>query len=377
MMNLYMKINDAVQSPEVIFVQLGGAPCSHLWSNLEQISKNFPQLELTVIVDAESQINAPSTKRWKYWLYNSENRIRKIVDEKSEDRKFRNGFWSFTLERLFAFTTYQQTVLDKPMLHIESDILVLPEFPFSKFNSILKLAWLRVDSNRDVAALIYSPSHSHAKFLENEILVQLIKSKNTTDMHVLNQIRTLHPDKIQVLPSLDLRNTSQASEIAITENEVLHDLSSGLEHFGGIFDPVAIGIWLTGTDPRNYFGTTLYGDTDFILANGSFVNPDSGKYSYSRKNGLIIENGTIRTRVWSLHIHSKDLRIFGEHGDDYLQELITNVGSAGAYKKYSSRVLVNLLRDNYRNHTLIRFLISHPVLRPILSFYKLMKTDRN
>jgi hypothetical protein len=270
---------------------------------------------------------------------------------------------------------YHQSFPDKKLLHVESDILLFPGLPLEKFLLIDKLAWLRVDYERDVAALIYSPSGIHAKFLEDEMLNVLINSKYTTDMHVLFQIRDKNPDQVEVLPSLGLESQLMAAENAHLDNETIGQLKANHSLFEGVFDPVALGIWLTGTDPRNSYGVTMYGATKFILENGSFVNPAAGQYTYSAGRGLILKTMGTNVRIWSLHIHSKDMRIFADSWEGYLDELVSKTKKKKGYKKRSAKVLLGLLRQNSRNKTLIRYTASHPLFRPLMSILRKIKTN--
>ena len=361
------------QLPELVFVQLGVAPSEHLWANLRHTLEIIPYVSITVIVDQDSLANAPINSGWNYWTYERKEVISSIVREKSQDKNFRDGFWSYTLERLFAFAQYHQIYPDKKLIHVESDIFFLPGFPIEKFMSIDKLAWLRVDYERDVAALIYSPSGVDAKFLETELVRELKHYRHTTDMHLLFQIREKNPERVEVLPSLSADSYTMGTE-AVKLNGPLHkQLSVNYSLFDGVFDPAAIGIWLTGSDPRNSYGATMYCATEFILKNGSFVNPAAGFFTYSREQGLVLNTIESEVRVWNLHVHSKDMRIFADSWEIYLTKLISKSANKRSYKKRSLKVLIWLVRHNLKNKTLIRFTAAHPIFGPILSIYRKFK----
>ena len=361
------------QRPELVFVQLGVAPCEHLWANLRHTLEIIPHVSITVIVDQDSLANAPISSGWDYWIYERKEEIKNIVGENTQDKNFRDGFWSYTLERLSAFAQYHQIFPEKKLIHVESDILLLPGFPIEKFTSIDKLAWLRVDHERDVAALIYSPSGADAKFLETELVKELRDSRHTTDMHVLFHIREKNPEHVEVLPSLNAESHSMPTESVKLDSQLHKQLSTNYSLFDGVFDPVGLGIWLTGTDPRNSYGVTMFGATEFILKNGSFVNPAAGLFSFSREQGLVLNTLGSKVRVWNLHIHSKDMRIFADSWEIYLNELISKSAQKKTYTKRSVKVLVGLLRHNFNNKTLIRFSAGHPIFRPIMSIYRKFK----
>jgi hypothetical protein len=82
------------------------------------------------------------------------------------------------------------------------------------------------------------------------------------------------------------------------------DLSKNLEYFGGIFDASSMGIYFTGEDPRNANGyIRLFAKLDHPIP--------VHKYVFAFNNlTLFATYNEVAAKVFSLHIHSKDLRLF-------------------------------------------------------------------
>jgi hypothetical protein len=80
-----------------------------------------------------------------------------------------------------------------------------------------------------------------------------------------------------------------------------------LEIFGGLFDAIDMGFFFFGEDPRNNRGFRMIRKVDET----SYLKLSSVKFSYDKKrNFLNMEfNGEIYP-LFTLHIHSKDLRAF-------------------------------------------------------------------
>ena len=78
-------------------------------------------------------------------------------------------------------------------------------------------------------------------------------------------------NRIQVIPShsplLGMDLFQEGSE----RKELSDDLSRDFVKFGGIFDPAVFGMWLTGSDPRNYYGKQIIFDTKEIVGGGTIT----------------------------------------------------------------------------------------------------------
>ena len=78
--------------------------------------------------------------------------------------RFRNNFWLLSLERLLVLSEVHNEYLESRILHIESDVLLLPNFPWDIFNDLNTLFWSTYEPDRDVAALLFSPSAKESQW---------------------------------------------------------------------------------------------------------------------------------------------------------------------------------------------------------------------
>ena len=113
----------------LVLVHLGAAQAEHLWLNMKSILKRFPKIEITFISDRYHQ-QLPVDSRVSFFQYQRTEVDRTILTNLEHDSKFRSGFWHFTIERFLALEQYHQRFPWSKVLHIESDILLLPNFPF-------------------------------------------------------------------------------------------------------------------------------------------------------------------------------------------------------------------------------------------------------
>lgn len=350
---------------KIVLVHLGPTPATHLWVNLESLLNRFTNMQIVLISDRK-HTELPDNPRFEFFEYlRSEDSVT-AFSNLDHDFEFRSGFWQFTLERFMAIEQFHSLYPELRIFHIESDILLLPGFPFEQFAKLEKLAWQRVDDIRDVASIFFTPGHRETKWFLSELL-RLLKNQNAlTDMTALNQIRSGHPSLVQVLPS---HSTALSPFLYWNEKEdyyLASNLSDNQNDFNGIFDPAAYGMWLSGSDPRNYHGLQILFDTDEIMRGGTYIDPSKYQYILSISNELFCMNRPQLVRVWSLHIHSKDLRLLGDGWNQRLREVVELSSKNRVYSEFHLDVLVKLAISNIRSRTFISWILHIRKLKPIL-----------
>ncbi len=222
----------------------------------------------------------------------NEEKLTKSLDfELSHDLAFRDGFWKYTLLRFQAIAEWHQKSSESQILHVESDVLLLPNFPFDKFENLQKLAWTNVNETHDAPTLVYFPDKYSSEWLAKQILEEMRISNHLTDMTVLHKIRATHDGLIQVLPTAPKRN--------IIENQDIMAIR-------GIFDAARIGMWLTGQDPRNHFGSLIRHRS--IL--DSEAEPQKWNFRNDKTGNLYASHNGETFPIFNLHIHSKRKSFF-------------------------------------------------------------------
>jgi hypothetical protein len=285
---------------KIVFVHLGDFKAGHLWANVRYLQRLFPEKKISVIIDNYGNYKMAKRLYCEPFYFNRDKAADRYLKELDYDKNFRGGFWKYTIERFIALNQWHQANLNEKFLHLESDNLLLSTFPWEKFNHIESLAWLRHNNHMDSGALFFSPSPLKTSWLADEILSQVSRKALTNDMYILNNISKLYPKEVLLLPSynlawLDSKNFDAPKDI---ENNKIAE-------FGGIFDPAAIGVWLSGSDPRNSLGWMKRYKSHFA------PTLESSQLSFTFKNRRLVGSVFNTSEViHNLHIHSKQKILF-------------------------------------------------------------------
>jgi hypothetical protein len=182
------------------------------------------------------------------------------------------------------------------------------------------------------------------------------------DMRLLSQISASNPNMVNILPSLPRIESELKNLNSNISHEDLQSISKGFSKFNGVFDPAQIGIWLTGTEPRNYFGITKKFDLNQILESRNFIDPSMVDYNLNDSGILCFHTKEMDIPIYSLHIHSKNLSYFNENFEKQLSRDVSVGSSREVKRSFSPKILGDLIRQNWRNGTLLRFLSWLPIL---------------
>lgn len=324
-------VQDWPESLRLTIVYLGKSLPRHVRKNLEYLNKRFPLIQKTLVVDTNLRKSHRTQPGWSTIEYKRSETVTKAFSSLELNPKFRNGFWVYSFERLFALQSVHDQYPNDAVLQVEADVLLMGDFPFEKFLSLEKLAWLPNDFNEDVAALVFSPLPSTTKFLVDKLLQILSNDPTTSDMRALRTLRQEWSDRVETLPA-----------------------APGIENkWGGVFDPSSAGIWLLGNDPRNNRGVSR---TRNVVVKGPAFDPSLIDI---RTSGLALEcrlPGKAWTPIWSLHLHSKDSSLFD------LEEAIEQVSNS---LEGGPRVNFKLIAFLFWFRELVRELLSRKAARAL------------
>jgi hypothetical protein len=316
--------------PIAVFVHLGPKLPNHLLLNLQRHVDLFPHIETVLIVDHVHSENIPdSIQRYFFRESKEDNELFEHM-EKFSDFKFRNGFWKYTFLRLFALGDFHRTKSERAILHIESDVILMPNIPWEKFDQIDKIAWMRVNEINDVAALVYSPSSTETDYFVDSIRRYAFEDPKTTDMFSMIKFARENQNRHTYLPSI---TSDRSRDIFIVRRQQ----DAAVSYFGGYFDPLALGLWYFGQDPKNTYGvSTRYVDQ----THHDYFAPNAGLTFES--NQLFDTSGT---KVFALHVHSKNLAIFGSEWRSALSKVLSDAREGRNQKSFVFRSFVESLRD--------------------------------
>lgn len=311
---------------KIVFVHLGSGKAKHLESNLKRFRKIFNSVEVVLIVSKDSSIDLSVVPEIEIFEYSPNQATEEKLQKLTYNPKFRKGFWRYSLERIFALEQFHKTYPEVPLLHLESDCLILPNFPFDKFAALDTLYWTRDTESADVATILYSPNHVETSWLASTVTSLLDVDHELTDMTALSRISHNHVKRARVLPSTP---------------------DDDWNKFNGLFDPAGYGVWLTGQDPRNNFGVILRG----TIGKTTLISPGKFKYKITDKEELQLLNGEKIIPIYNLHIHSKNLHLFSKHWEWYLK--IELIKAQSVFKNtFSIRAFFHILEDIHRRHNL-------------------------
>jgi hypothetical protein len=279
---------------ELVFVHLGPGKADHLPVNVKHIKKLFPESSITLIITEDGHRSLRNLQGINYYTYKRINNSETTFAQLEHNSNFREGFWIFSLERIFALEEWSAVKLTSNFLHIESDVLLMSDFPLSVIESLDVLAWTRFNDVRDVATFIYSPNHKEIAWVVEEIKKLIVTDRLITDMTSLSHISHRNVDRVKILPS--------------TPSE----LKEG-EH--GLFDPAAYGMWLTGQDPRNRWGFLH----KYVPLLDSDSKPENFSYIVKKEGRIEISDVKKSYSLYNLHIHSKRKVLFGQNWLTFLK----------------------------------------------------------
>lgn len=276
------------KTPKFVFVFLGSKIPKYAQINLRLIRKNFPGVEIYLISDNPANRNVVEGISFfevpsfcTFWP--------EIQQSISHDLSFRNGFWFTSIARFKAIRELMATEIDGPIIHLELDVFLFPDFPLSLFTTISEeLAFTIASPTEGSAAILYIKDLSAINKLVAISENICRNSSHSTDMTVLKEIVDKQLISTFILPS----STSESL-----------DIESKWMNF--VFDPSSWGMYLLGQDPRNHRGRLIFCRSEkhhFIQPNNFNLLFQSGK--------LFVEVAPNRAQIANLHVHSKDVRVF-------------------------------------------------------------------
>jgi len=281
----------------LVWVHLGPMTIpKYLKTSFKYHASIFPDKSLILLVDNESNLI-------NFGISNLKVHKISIQDEKWEslkrnlghDLSFRNEFWFTSLARFKGLYEYMTMTNNDKILHIESDVMVLPNFPFESFCGLdSKLGYLLQGHGQGIASLFYVSSRDLLHEFLDFCASQVVENPQSTDMTILFNFASKYRNKVSFLPTLTEGDISEFIE------------DSG---FTGVFDAISVGQYLFGIDPRNSRGRRIVFKED----KSHFVKPSKYRFEWRGSSLMGIRENLI-TEIYSLHIHSKDKRVFSLSG---------------------------------------------------------------
>jgi hypothetical protein len=317
----------------IVFVQLGKRPDKYVWANISMCQKWFPEFPITLIGNSSATQREGERRNIEYWDFQMDSEAEETFRSLNLPQNFRHGFWIYTLQRLIALTQYHLVNPVKSLLHVESDVTLSSNFPFSKLINENRIHWMPFNEERDVASLLYLPSQDETKWLQEEFLRNLSMKNDHTDMTLLREVSKKHPNRIMYFPVIE----SPHSQLLNKNSKLDFSQRASIQYeiFQGLFDAAPLGMWLTGQDPRNHRGRILR----YKPIPESDVDPTTLSGRLKLEEEALMYNGDIP--IYDLHIHSKERKFFSHQKNSLLRKLI--LGSHGGQMKSKLSVRAYLI----------------------------------
>ena len=340
---------------ELLFVQLGYAKSKHVIQNLKLIHIMFPSIKVHCIISKHSSLEKELPNYVNRIVYTPEKEVDKLFNSNEIDLDFRKGYWRFTLERLIAIKSAYIENPKSRFIHVESDVLLLPSFPFINFLNIENIAWLPYDGTSDIASIMHFPSREKNFEFTEDLMSLLVANPKLTDMQALYKLRNLFPEKYFLLPTSN-------SDFGNLKNPNIDSATKLSSKFEGIFDSLPIGMWLTGIDPKNNYGFTKYFETKKINKMQTFINPSAYSLEFGNRCEILYQNNSNFLKIYNLHVHSKSKKIFSPKWNIEIERLVSFSVRKKVYSEFSIKLFFELIFDNLSKGTLLEYMYNSPPL---------------
>lgn len=343
-----------------VIVYLGTNIPNYVILNYFYLSKTFPTEDFTVISNNQVVFEECRKKGINVWFCEPEL-LEKSGAETSEslDRNFRNGFWIYTATRFQAIAEFAKKYPNDSIMQIEADVLLLPNFPFATLRKIeSELSYPISQESVGIASTLYFKNEKAAANFSKFVVSSYQLAPNTNDCEILGNYKNAHPERVLVLPAnLPIKDCFNQS----ATEEVFRIMTQNSKEFDGIFDGASWGQFITGQDPRNTFGVRSY----FKNRTHQATNCKVSSLTMNEFDEIIAEYNGIKKMIYSLHIHSKDDRLFNEGNLEVLRDLIGKLPRR-TMVRFSLKIFVS------ESLKIIRIKTLRELIRKILSKFDIM-----
>lgn len=287
---------------KVVFAYLGKKLPKYAKTNIKNVSLKFPDERFVLLVDHSHNFN-----------FGSRNNVEVIRlpdpsvswasgnDILQNHEYFENNFWYKTIARFKLIEDYMR-MRDESILHIEADIVLNQNFPFTKIESIEKeFAFSLINQHQGIGSILYLKNYPAAKELLKFTEARLRENPKYTDMDILGKLLDMKRKQVFILPTID-------SGSLLSMNATKHinrDMADNFNFFNGVFDAATLGQYFFGLDRVHTHG---FVKTQVYLPHHS-VDPRGIK--------LLIEDKVVsatvsdlKVEVFNFHMHSKINKLF-------------------------------------------------------------------
>ena len=287
----------------LVFAHFGSSIPKHLARNLKRATLLFPTHQIFLITDQKMEKCISEKVTIYEYRYNQD--WLKLQSQLKHSRDFRENFWFTSTARFLALADFSNS-LKEEFLHIESDVIIADDFPFEKLSKAnYDFLFPIVSDSNAIASTIYIKNSEAANYLAKFSLMESEKNNLTTDMYILSELSKRSDVNFAPLPTAPTDSYKQSK----VKNNFIQMSDLLILKFGGVFDGFDLGRYLFGDDPRNKRGFSTLRDNDtrtyLDVRNLNLVMSPERDFPFLTNN-----SSDFHIPVFSLHIHSKNLKLF-------------------------------------------------------------------
>lgn len=252
-----------------------------------------------------------------------------LTEKVTRNHEFRQGFWLKTLERFFVLQQFMEWSSRESIFHAELDQLL--------FGTDDLVASIKKTERRG----IFVPFHGSNKAVASVLFVNNKAALDSlldfaargepfqNEMELLARFSRSFPDLMISLPTVGEALPPPAHQDLIFTKQALHPNELG----PGVVDPVELGLWIGGRDPRSLPLSTrpstkwTYGDKKAALGKDYLRNLGFNLVSESARLEVKRDSSESPVRLYNLHLHSK-IHCWIRKRDPHLRALIAMANSS-------------------------------------------------
>lgn len=317
----------------IVFVHLGQELPRYTIKNLHFTKKQFPEKSIWMVSDHNSVIEKASVVGVKTYLVSRETLDEEFyMNHLNQPIEFRDNFWIKTIMRFNALANFQNEN-NIPMIHIENDVWLSSNFPFDKFDFLsASIAYPLLNENQGIASVMYLRNRDASQKLV-ELFREIVANDGThTDMTLLGEASRNKQIDFEALPTLLPEDDTSSTHRLFSAN---------FDLFNGCFDAAAYGVYFLGTDPRNSKGfSKLYVRRD----QHNLPNRIESIRYFSHNSTVVVHTPNELYNLFCLHNHSKNLQIWGENREKFLESRFRNAeNSLNVTRKFYPKIFLSEL----------------------------------
>lgn len=337
----------------IVFIQIGNPIPGYALENIKRTTRLFSQKHFFLVVDEKVFKTVPEELKnlTNLTIFVSDlgkNAIGSTVSPKD----FRQGFWQYTKLRLCTLRELHREFPQFSLLHVENDVLLLPDFLNFSFELIELTSWLFHTEQDDSGAILFTPSPDSTDNFVEKFMTEIEDESTNSDMRILNRMRTRFPSDFGLLPTLNSSLLGPNDDLSMEHPMV--EVSG--------FDPAFLGIWMFGDDARNRFGLSK---KFTILGRGKYILPELLDFD-PKEPSLFINESKRKTKVLSVHVHSKKIEVFSALWVSEIEKAILVSRRGRPAWNFSFKVLAEVLNDYKRRGKLHTLPIAIPVIGRVI-----------